>query len=449
MRQNQGYFRVLFSLIYREGILTLMNIVSILGRQPELSMAELEQRFGSSNVRPFSDIAATVETDSFDIQTLGGSVKAGKIIAELDRANWDRLSRDIVQRYARELKGEGKLTLGMSVYGLDVAPRDVQRTGLALKQTLKKQGRSVRLIPNDGAILSSATSHHNKLGLSDNKVELMVVYGNDSVIVAESTGTQNITALAKRDQARPKRDAFVGMLPPKLALMMINLSGVVPVDVSSPGAKIIPRPSSGAQPEHSSASSVSGNDLSEQGEHTGTILDPFCGTGVVLQEAALLGFDVYGTDLAEKMVDYTTQNMQWLANGNRIGNVKIEAGDAIEHKWSDTGSIKAVVAETYLGQPFSAPPSADKLEKVVKVVDTITEKFLVNIHDQLKPGTSLCLAVPAWRSATGWFTYLPVIKKIESLGYHWQQLATVDPQKLTYYREDQVVARQLLLLTAV
>jgi hypothetical protein len=156
-----------------------VNIVCILGRQPELSLAELEQRFGSSNLRPLTDIAATVETDEFDIQRLGGVQKAGRVIAELEPADWPRLSRDISQRYARQLKGEGKLTLGISVYGRDVPARDVGRTGLALKSALKKQGRSVRLVPNDGPALSNATSHHNKLGLSPNKVELMVVYTND------------------------------------------------------------------------------------------------------------------------------------------------------------------------------------------------------------------------------------------------------------------------------
>lgn len=381
-----------------------MNVIAILGRQPELSLAELEQRFGA--VQPFSSIAAIIKTEAFDIQTLGGTVKAGRVIAELEPADWSRLSRDVAQRYVKELTGgEGKLTLGISVYGREVEPRDVQRTGLVLKQALKKQGRSVRLVPNDDAALSTATSHHNKLGLSANKLELMVIYGPTSVVVAESLGTQNITALAGRDQGRPKRDAFVGMLPPKLALMMLNMSGA-----TAPGR----------------------------------ILDPFCGTGVVLQEAALLGFDVYGTDLAEKMVDYSRANMEWLAIKHKIGSVDIEAGDAIEHVWHPP--ISAVVAETYLGQPFSAPPAPDKLEKVVGIVDIIVTKFLKNVAAQLESGTPLCLAVPAWRGTTGWFTYLPLIKQLESLGYEWQRLESVDVTKLTYFREDQVVARQLLLL---
>ena len=42
------------------------------------------------------------------------------------------------------------------------------------------------------------------------------------------------------------------------------------------------------------------------------ILDPFCGTGTVLQEALLAGYDVVGTDLSQKIVDYTTENLSWL-----------------------------------------------------------------------------------------------------------------------------------------
>lgn len=419
-----------------------VTYISLLGRQPELSLAELEQVFGT--VTPIGDIAATFESATApDIQRLGGSVKLGEVVAEFDISEWVKISRKIVQYYTDHLRSfDGKVTIGISVYGKDINPRDVQRTGIALKSSLKKQTVSMRLIPNDGSSLSTATSHHNKLGLSPNKIEILVFYGKKRVFIAESLGTQNITALAARDQARPKTDAFVGMLPPKLALMMINLSGI---SHQSLGAKGIARPSSGEHPERSPASNVSDDDLSEQGdEKRQTILDPFCGTGVVLQEAALLGFDVYGTDLSDKMVDYSTANLEWLSNKFNIGDIRIEAGDATEHTWQPP--ISAVVAETYLGQPFSAPPSQDKLDKVVKTVDTITTKFLTNVHRQLEPDTPLCLAVPAWRSATGWFTYLPVIKNLESLGYEWQQLESVDSTKLTYFREDQVVARQLLIL---
>ena len=115
--------------------------------------------------------------------------------------------------------------MGISAYNFNIDARDVQKVGIILKQKLKKSGISLRLVPNLEPALSTATSHHNKLGLAPNKVELIIVHTNDNkVVIAESTGSQNITAYAKRDQQRPKRDAFVGMLPPKLAQIMINLA---------------------------------------------------------------------------------------------------------------------------------------------------------------------------------------------------------------------------------
>lgn len=386
--------------------------IAILGRQPALGIAELEQLYGSRDVRWFSDISALVEGDTFDFERLGGSQKAGRVVAELT-GDWRRVSMQLVRAYLEAWSGhDGKITLGISAYGFRVTSRDVQKTGLILKSKLKEKGVSVRLIPNADAALNTATSHHNKLGLSDNHVELLVVRAsNGNVIIAESVGAQNITAIAARDQARPKTDAFVGMLPPKLARMMVNMA------IGSP------------------------NSTNQQHR----VLDPFCGTGVVLQEASLLGCDVYGTDLSTKMVDYSTINLNWLQEKmNLSNNVTIAEGDAMTDRWDQP--ITAVVCETYLGQPFSAPPSPEKLKEVVDNCDHIISEFLRNLTKQIKPGTPLCVGVPAWRDSAGRFTHLPLIDKLSSLGYDRVQLKNARNEQLLYYRENQVVARELLLL---
>lgn len=389
--------------------------IAILGRQPGLSMAELERRFGSANTRWFSEHTATIKTRELAIEHLGGTIKAGKVSAELSGGSWRSVSQEIAKAYSRSWSNhEGKITLGISAYGFDTSARDVQKLGIVIKQNLKKSGVSLRLIPNSDTALNTATSHHNKLGLSPNKVELIIVRGKSGLtIVAESTGAQNITALAARDQARPKRDAFVGMLPPKLALMMINLAN----DTSSENDNDTPR-----------------------------LLDPFCGTGVILQEAALLGINVYGTDLSDKMIDYTKINLDWLASTHRLKiNGDVNQADAMNHNWQPP--IDLVVCETYLGQPFSAPPSPKKLEEVKGNVNHITTSFLKNLHPQLKGGTSLCIAVPAWRDSSGKTTHLPFIQNIEKLGYKQAGFKNISPGDLLYYREDQVVARQILVLT--
>jgi tRNA G10 N-methylase Trm11 len=141
------------------------------------------------------------------------------------------------------------------VYDNNTKPYDIQRLGLGLKRKLRTKNVSLRLIPNATSALSSAVSYHNKLGSLSTKVELMIVRSEDSgsLVLAETKSTQNITAYSKRDQARPKRDAFVGMLPPKLAQTIINLA-------------------------------LGDKDPSEL-----TLLDPFVVLGVILQEAGLNG----------------------------------------------------------------------------------------------------------------------------------------------------------------
>ncbi len=389
--------------------------IALLGRQSELSIAELERVY--TDVKWFSDESALVGTETLDIQRLGGTQKAGRVALDLPTTDWRRISSEITKHYAKAWnKHEGKITLGLSAYGFDgLSTRELQKVGLILKSSLKQGGASLRLIPNQTIALSTATSHHNKLGLADNKVELLIVRGRQSTIVAESTGAQNITALATRDQGRPKRDAFVGMLPPKLAQIMINLAG--PLSAHPDEGVLLPR-----------------------------ILDPFCGTGVLLQEALLMRYAVYGTDLAEKMIRFSRDNLNWLQDTANIrSDWYLHEGDAMTTVWQQP--ISAVVSEAYLGQPFSAPPSATKLTEVRGNCDHIIGTFLKNLATQIAPGTPIVLAVPAWRDAHGGFTHLQLTGKLSSLGYTKVAFTTIKPEQLLYYRPDQVVARELLVLT--
>lgn len=388
--------------------------IAILGRQPALGLAELERVFDGA--QRFSDQSATFEAESVDVQRLGGSLKVGRIVLELPggkKQDWRSISMKIVQHYSRHWAHyDGKITLGISVYDVrGTTGREVQKTGLVLKAKLKPTTATLRLIPNTDAALSTATSHHNKLGLADNKIELLVVQApNGHTLIAESLGAQNITALAARDQGRPKRDAFVGMLPPKLAQIMINLAG-------------------GSEPVVNRR-----------------LLDPFCGTGVILQEAALLGYAVYGTDLAEKMIRYSRDNLNWLQDTiiKQPIDWYLHEGDAVDTTWQQP--LDLIAAETYLGQPFSAPPSSAKLTEVRGNCNHIIGGFLKNLSKQLQPGTPVCLAVPAWRDAQGRATHLPLTQKLEDFGFERITFQSVHASELLYFREDQVVARELLVM---
>ncbi len=425
--------------------------IAILGRQPAIGIAELERLYGA--VSWFSDNTALVRAASVGLAHLGGSQKVGRVVAELPQrsstSDWVNASRKLVSAYADAWRThEGKITLGISAYGFRVSPRDIQKTGIILKKKLKETNVSLRLIPNDAAALSTATSHHNKLGLSPNKVELLVVRGSDgTIVIAESIGAQNITAYARRDQGRPKRDAFVGMLPPKLAQIMINLA--TPVE---PLARLSEGTSAARVSRDAGALAEARREAVPEDTATEeailTVLDPFCGTGVVLQEAALKGYSVYGTDLSPKMIDFSAQNLEWLAATHRVTvNSRLEQGDAMTHHWQQP--IDAVACEAYLGQPFSAPPSPAKLREVRGNCNHIISSFLKNISSQLQPGTPLCIAVPAWRGTDGRFTHLPLTSQLDTLGYKQISLTVASPEQLLYHRDDQVVARELLVIQKI
>jgi tRNA G10 N-methylase Trm11 len=268
----------------------------------------------------------------------------------------------------------------------------------------------VRLVPNQEPALSSAQVLHNHL-TGERGIELLAVKHGAETIIARTTAIQDIPGYAARDQGRPKRDAFVGMLPPKLAQTIVNLA-------TGP--------------------------LSPATAHT--ILDPFCGTGVVLQEAALMGYGIYGSDLETRMVDYSEKNLAWLGEHADITSPMLEVGDATTHRWQP-GHISAVASETYLGRPLSSWPRPETLREIIGTCNVIIGKFLRNMAAQTPSGLRLCLAVPAWRSPDGRLHHLPLLDLLGEMGYNRVSFEHAREEQLVYYRPDQLVARELLVIT--
>ena len=426
-----------------------MIILAVLGRQPEISLAELQALF--PHVKKLNPSLATFELpDDYNeskalalISRLGGSPKLAI-----------KLEKDPIS-YLQTLP-EGKLTLGVSDYSKSASAKVAKQEALKLKKILVRHGRSVRIIENKSATISTATSLHNGLsGKNPRKIEF-IKQDKDWYRVI---GVQDIDSYARRDQARPARDAKVGMLPPKLAQILINLCGPL-----KPGS---------------------------------VILDPFCGTGVVLQEALLIGYAAYGTDISDRMVDYSTRNLRWLlqetekrsfegppeAGKPRISapspwqtavgaeqtesllsvsrrrpaddlkgrratatqpekdSFSVSCGNATTFQWSQP--IDAVACEGYLGRPFSQVPSEMTLKEQKQACASIALDFLRNLSEQIKSGTPVTFAVPAWLRPDSSYERLEILDEITKLGYNVNNKTR---EGLLYHRNDQVVARDILIL---
>jgi tRNA (guanine10-N2)-dimethyltransferase len=384
--------------------------ICILGRQPALGLAELESLYGSKAIEPLGGAALlSVEPKEIDFDRLGGSIKLAKLLTRLNTTDWSQILQYLADTLPQHLRyiPEGKIRFGLSVYGLPIKPATLNRSGLEIKKVIKHNGRSVRIVPNAAIELNAAQVIHNQL-TGPTGMELLLVRQGKQTLLAQTLKIQDITAYAARDQARPARDARVGMLPPKLAQMLINMA------------------------------------VGRESDSETTVLDPFCGTGVVLQEAILMGYNAFGTDIDRRMVEYSERNLKWLLKSDSIAPAWLEVADATNFTWPH--HFDTIACETYLGRPFSAEPKPEVLQEVIRDVDTIHRKFLQNVARQTMPGFRMCIAVPAWKTKQG-FRHLKTLDSLEELGYTRQRFVHAPGEQLIYHRPDQIVGRELVVLT--
>lgn len=391
-----------------------MKYVAIAGRQPLISLAEIQALYDKAarlvgKKLVFFEINEDGEENiSPDVNRLGGSLKLGKFFD----TDFSKLAKFLATAHP-----EGKITLGISDFSKQKKSGLAKQKSMELKRNLARMGRSARVITSNEPEISSATAHHNQLGEKAGCFEIFLI---DREIYL-SLGTQNITAYTERDQARPARDAKVGMLPPKLAQILINLCGKLPEEAR--------------------------------------VLDPFCGTGVVLQEAAIMGYVPYGTDLNERMVEYSKKNLSWLFNEHNQKRFKILpdliqkkdqilnailVGDATSFTWE--GEIDAVAFEGYLGAPMSKPPVDIKFKTEKAKCREIAIGFLKNITPQIKSGTPVVMALPAWLRENGKYAGLNILDEIQEMGYNFEKFQDLSQSDLLYYREGQIVAREIIVI---
>ena len=392
--------------------------ICILGRQPALGLAELESIYGAEHVRPLGGHAQLdIPAEDIDFRRLGGTIKVTRLLSSLPNDTWEAALKyltDSIPEHLRHVPA-GKLTLGLSVYDNGLSVKKLNADMLSIKKAIRqKNGRAVRIVPNKTMQLNSAQVLHNGL-TKKGGWELNLLAHSGKFHLSQTLFIQDIEAYGGRDQARPARDARVGMLPPKLAQIIVNLAaGPLMREKSVDPARV-------------------------------RVLDPFCGTGVILQEALLMGYSVMGTDIDERMVEYSKKNIRWLFEKypGLSGQVDIAAADATSYQWPGFSSI---ASEVFLGRPLNSLPAQDKLKKIIADTNLITKKFLANLNPQLPAGRILCIAVPAWRKANGQIISLPLIDHLTDMGYNYLDLKKVRREDLVYFREDQIVARQLLRL---
>ncbi len=318
---------------------------------------------------------------------LGGTIKAGEIVGQSTSANASALA-DIIEP---RLSG-GKNTIGVSIFGSTA----LTSLGMDLKRELSSRGHSIRVVDGEGGSLSSAQIHHN--GLVDSGLDISLIIEGDIVHVGSTKSIQDFEDWSERDYGRPARDAFSGMLPPKLARMMLNIAGV---------------------------------------QDTTTILDPFCGSGTVLSEALTIGVrTVYGSDVSTKAVADSKKNTAW---ADAAAKPIIFHHDA-RRPFPITG-VDTVVAETFLG-PARLPTSEAGMRTIQKEIQELLHESLIALGSMKQPPKTIVLAIPMFRLGDEWLH----ISNAWFEGTGYKKKAPRVGANLLYARPTATVGREIVQL---
>ena len=106
------------------------------------------------------------------------------------------------------------------------------------------------------------------------------------------------------------------------------------------------------------------------------LLDPFCGYGILLQEAMLLGHDVIGVDNNPQCVNASKINLDWTRNKYRLNSsIKVINGDSTMLS-NFVKKADCIATEPHLGPILKKLPTKEVALKTVKQLERLYSQVL-------------------------------------------------------------------------
>ncbi len=416
-----------------------MQYAFILGRVYTLSFAELIKVLQKNQIE-FTVVACSIETVIIETETqidfeklqkeLGGIVKIVKIIDFLKKRDKDsvnfalqnyfkpsKLKKDYFKDYS------GKKQFGISIYLLDPTVKafgEPKRLGMFMKKALQAGGISLRAVLPDFNSLALPSVAVTKNALLQKGAEICVFAGPQKIYVGKTLVVQDFEDYGRRDYQRPVRDDKQGMIPPKVAQIMMNFSAL-------PKGKVV--------------------------------LDPFCGIGTILQEGILMGYKMYGSDINQAAVFNSEKNLEWFRNRYKIapGKYKLETTDVASITKVFKGEkIAGIVTEGSLGPMYSVLPKDPEIEQNFADLKALWTTAFKQFTELLPSGAPVVICLPAYKRGMKDYISMPEIDFITNLGYTLEDLfpasvkkmaqflKVTDRNSMIYDRKDQIVAREIL-----
>lgn len=368
-----------------------MQCLFELGHQPHISTAEvltvLKREKIKSKIIDNKNDYFILDVDSTEEKIEKISQDFGAIIQVGIKIEKDGYPQQIIVDYL-QTRDNGKIIFSISPTNSKLA--------ISIKKELKSLGKSVRYVETK----NTASILHNKL--IETKSHFTVFQNN----VYKTIYIQDIEGFTDRDYHRPVSDNVSGMLPPKLSRTMINLSGC---------------------------------------NKDSVLLDPFCGSGTVLNEALSLGFkDITGSDISPKAIEASKQNVSWMIEKYNLENVKSniflsQTTELPNHLKPQ--SIDLIVAEPYMGKPLYGQEPKSFLEQQAEELATLYIESFKTFHKITKTNATIIFIIPKFKFANDWIT-IACLGQIKKIGFEIVSFEN-DEHSLLYHRPNQFVGREI------
>lgn len=383
-------------------MISVMSTFLVFGSHPALSLAEAQAIFPRAEFR-LSGSAAITQADldpTKSVDRLGGTVKAGRILLDLNP------TQDVIEGIVELIKTHPrarKILFSLTVFGKN--NKLSSKLPIELKRKLQVEGLSARWFADpDGQVTPAAVK---KAGLIDEGYDICLFADEKLISIGFTEAVQDPDAWTLRDMGRPFRDAENGMLPPKLARVLVNLAG------------------------------------EDTNRH---LLDPFCGSGTIPMEAALLGYkQITGSDNDPQQVKDTEGNMRWLADRGLIEyealkDMRFVVSAAAYAHTRVSAPIGAIVTEGYLGTPLKGTESQATLDKEARAIEHIWNEALPTFA-KLQPTGGTVVGI--WPELTSSYAHAQVDASdaAKQAGYEF-----IGPENLLYSRPEQYVRRKIIVL---
>ncbi len=376
-----------------------MKYLFILGRNIELSVAELKAFFRKNDLK-FEQLGlmgngllveSSAKLEKGTIAKLGGVVSIGEVLASGDAEEiFSQL--DKIELY----RGKGNK---MNYVIHDFSGRDSQAFGEIesyLKQRFKKEKIKATEKKLTGNIKLQGGESVGKVSSKLIGEEFFVFSSRGENYFGRILESSDYNKIEKRDMGKPVRRNELA-ISPRLAKILINLSEL------------------------------------KKGE---TLLDPFCGIGVVLQEALLQKIKVVGVDVDKSAIAGARENLKFF--GFEQKDYKLIKGDSSEIRLNE--KISGIATEPDLGELQKKVPSENEAKKIVEGFEKLMTGVLKNLKGDLRDRGKVAFTAPL--IFTG--------NKKKRVGCDFEKIAGAAGLKIleniSEFRKGQVVGRSVVVL---